>query len=230
MLSYEEFKKQYEDYAFECRCALRITEARLINIKETLDHYGLKNPFNRIESRIKTLESAWVKYQKKYQEKASEGVSDNVRDFLHDVAGIRVITMFRDEIYDVVEAIRLAPGINIIEEKDYVKNPKESGYMSYHIDSMTEIFSTTSKLVRVEIQVRDKSMNLWASHEHLVRYKNDSPSPEAQKLYQQMANSLREYDDIAMKLRDFQAPVKEWPISHNNTEANPTETPANSTP
>ena len=98
------------------------------------------------------------------------------------------------------------PGINIDEEKDYVSKPKPNGYSSYHIQVRVEIYSpltNSSKLIPIEIQLRDKAMDMWATVEHIVRYKNTDPSPEATERFKRIADILVQFDEMAMELRDF---------------------------
>ena len=199
MLPFDKFQAEYEEYAFDCACALRIAEARLINIQEALVHYGKTRSQFRIESRIKTLESAWKKYQRKI---SKYGDTDDIQKYLHDVAGIRIITVFRDEIKTVAQLLESVSGISVTDKKDYVAEPKSNGYSSYHLDTMVEIFPMRTKIVPVEIQIRDKAMNLWASHEHILKYKNDNPDSRTQELFKKMADALNVYSNLVIEYRD----------------------------
>lgn len=197
--------KAYEKvYSVKCMCALRITEARITNLKQLQECYGEEAPFDRIESRIKTLESTLEKCKRKDID-IQEIDIDTIRKNVKDVAGVRIITKYLDEIKKVVELIKKLPGINIVDEKDYVSKPKENGYRSYHLDAMVEIYTPEgSELIPVEIQVRDKSMNLWATLEHELKYKNSNPSPEVTKMFKELAEILQRFDEAAIALRDFQ--------------------------
>ena len=175
---------EFDQYALECQSALdlamvRIQNARRMIIADPSRH----DPFDRIEGRIKTFDSVVKKCSRKGYPLNIEGIKKNVKD----VAGIRIITIFRDEIDQVADLIAKIPGMNVVSKEDYVKNPKENGYSSLHLDVRVEIYSPGegSKLVPIEIQIRDKSMNLWASVEHIVKYKKNNLvyDPEFEEIY-----------------------------------------------
>lgn len=195
-------RTEYQEYSADCEAALRITTARIKNIMEAYDRSLERNPFDAIESRIKTFESVDEKCHRKGYDLTIDAIKKNVLD----VAGIRIITPFRDDIFTVAEMLHHIPGINIDDEKDYVSNPKPNGYSSYHLHVRVEIYSpltNSSKLIPIEIQLRDKAMDMWATIEHIVRYKNDDPSPEATERFKRIADILVQFDEMAMELRDF---------------------------
>ena len=195
-------RDEFEEYRIECESALDVNLARINSVKKIAKRSGKRNFFGTIEGRIKTFESVIEKCERKGYALDIESVKRNVLD----VAGIRIITPFRDDIFNVVEALRHIPGINISDEKDYVTSPKPNGYSSYHIHAQVEIYSPItggSKLVPIEIQIRDKAMDLWASVEHVVKYKNDNPSPEVGDRFKEIAEILYKFDDMAIELRDF---------------------------
>ena len=159
------------------------------------------DPFDRIEGRIKTFDSTVKKCIRKGYVLDIEEIKKNIKD----IAGIRIITIFRDEIDEVADLIAKIPGINIISREDYAKTPKENGYSSLHLSVQVEIYSPDegSKLVPIEIQIRDKSMNLWASVEHIVKYKKNNHDPQAEAYFKKMAEILTTFDEVAMQLRDY---------------------------
>lgn len=206
-----------KSYAKKCECALRITEARITNLKQLLECEG-EAPFDHVESRIKTLESALEKCERKGCDIQKIDIN-TIRETVRDVAGVRIITKFCDEITDVVKLIKKLPGINIVNEKDYVSQPKENGYRSYHMDALVEIYTPEgSELIPVEIQIRNQSMNLWATLEHELKYKNSNPSPEVTEKFSKIAEILQQFDEEAIALRDFQAPTKSWPTGEEIVE------------
>ena len=101
--------------------------------------------------------------------------------------------------------VKATPGIILAEEKDYVKNPKPNGYSSLHLNVQIEIYSplaNKSKLVPLEIQIRDKAMEMWAAIEHIISYKKSS-TPTAEKMFKEMADNLRLFDKKALELRNY---------------------------
>ena len=196
----EEIEMDYELYAAECNAAMRLTLARIQNLSEAIDRLGRRNPFDRIESRIKTFKSVKGKCKARQCEFSDEGIRETIRD----VAGIRIITKYIDEIDVVKDMIQNIPGINIVKVKDYVKEPKDNGYQSVHLDCQVEVHDPIkgSRLVPVEIQIRTKSMNLWADMEHDLRYKNANPSPKAEEEFYEAARMLRDFEQKMLELRD----------------------------
>ena len=133
------------------------------------------NPIEHIESRMKSEESIVRKLMKKGQDITVE----NIERYIDDVAGIRVICSFTPDIYRIVDMISNQDDIEVVKTKDYMVNPKPSGYRSYHMIVKVPIFlSDTVVPTRVEIQIRTVAMDFWASLEHKIYYKYDGPAPE----------------------------------------------------
>ena len=133
------------------------------------------NPIEHIESRMKSEESIVRKLMKKGQDITVE----NIERYIDDVAGIRVIFSFTPDIYRIVDMISNQDDIEVVKTKDYMVNPKPSGYRSYHMIVKVPIFlSDTVVPTRVEIQIRTVAMDFWASLEHKIYYKYDGHAPE----------------------------------------------------
>ena len=131
------------------------------------------------------------------------------------VAGIRIVTKYIDDVQKLVGLLEKIPGLNIVDKKDYITEPKPNGYSSIHLGCKVEVFTGVdgSKLVPIEIQLRSYSMNLWATLEHDLKYKNENPSPEVTKKFKRIAEFLREFDEEAIALRDYHE------VSENNLES-----------
>ena len=193
---------EFDRYALECQSALDLAMVRIENARRVIVAVPSKyDPFDRIEGRIKTFDSTVKKCNRKGYGLTINDIKKNVKD----IAGIRIITIFRDEIEQVADLIAKIPGINIVSREDYIRCPKENGYSSLHLEVQVEIYSPDegSKLVPIEIQIRDKSMNLWASVEHIVKYKKKDHDPKAETYFKKMAEILTEFDEVAMRLRDY---------------------------
>ena len=133
------------------------------------------NPIEHIESRMKSEESIVRKLMKKGQDITVE----NIERYIDDVAGIRVICSFTPDIYRIVDMISNQDDIEVVKTKDYMVNPKPSGYRSYHMIVKVPIFlSDTVVPTRVDIQIRTVAMDFWASLEHKIYYKYDGHAPE----------------------------------------------------
>ena len=193
---------EFDRYALECQSALDLALVRIENARRMIVADPARyDPFDRIEGRIKTFDSTI----KKCSRKKCDLTIDEIKKNIKDIAGVRIITIFRDEIEQVANLIAKIPGLNIVSREDYVNEPKENGYSSLHLEVQVEIYSPDegSKLIPIEIQIRDKSMNLWASVEHIVNYKKKDSDPKAKAYFEKMAEILTEFDEVAMRLRDY---------------------------
>ncbi len=156
------------------------------------------NPIHHMESRVKSVNSMLEKIIRR-------GLSDEEGAFskITDLAGIRVICKYTDDIYRISEMLLKQHDIELVTKMDYIKNPKESGYRSLHLIVKVPVFlSDRVEHVPVEIQVRSVVMDTWASLEHELRYKkNGKPlSQESSKILKQMADQLEEIDDTMSKI------------------------------
>ena len=125
------------------------------------------DPIHNIESRLKTVESAYEKLHRRGYEQIPQNLTK-----LTDIAGVRVVCGYIEDIYKIARVFLNQNGIRLLKEKDYIKTPKPNGYRSLHL--IVEIpvsLSTLQMGVPVEIQLRTISMNMWASLEHEVSYK-----------------------------------------------------------
>ncbi len=134
---------------------------------------GKYSPIESVHGRVKRISSILEKAQKKSIE------IDNIEEEIQDIAGIRIICQFVEDIHAVVEIIRNRKDMTILEERDYVTHSKESGYRSYHIIVEYEVHMYDgSKKIKVEIQVRTLAMNFWGTIEHSLQYKYRQQMPE----------------------------------------------------
>lgn len=195
------FEEAYEKYAAECEAAMRLALDKIQNLCEAIDRSENRNPFDRVESRIKTFKSV----KGKCDNRECGYTYEAIREWIRDVAGIRIITKYTDEIDLVKDMIKKIPGISVEKEKDYVREPKPNGYQSLHLDCRIEIYDpyNGSQFIPVEIQIRDKAMNLWATLEHDLKYKNENPSPEVEEMFREASKSLHDFAMNAIRLRDY---------------------------
>lgn len=128
---------------------------------------------------------------------------DHVNENLHDVAGIRVICSYVDDIYRLANALAKQDDITVLNFKDYIKNPKPNGYRSYHmIVSVPVFFSDQTREMKVEVQIRTIAMDFWASLEHQLKYKKKVPDQEEiVDQLTQCATQIAEIDKTMYELR-----------------------------
>ena len=163
---------QFRELMMMYNCAIREVRTKLEVLNDELSIRNSRNPIEFIESRIKRPLSI-VDKLKRYGEPVNV---ESIERSLNDVAGIRVICPFIDDIYSVADMLLSQDDITLIKKKDYIENPKPNGYRSLHLIVETPIFLHDQKrMMRVEVQFRTISMDWWASLEHKIRYKKDLP-------------------------------------------------------
>lgn len=176
VLYYESAMKQLNTY-------LDIMNSEFISLYEI-------NPINHITTRIKSAESIAEKIKRKNLPLTSKGI-----DSLSDIIGARIICNFVDNIYTVVDSIKNNKNIKILNEKDYIKNPKESGYRGYHIIVEIPIsIGGILKNIKGEIQIRTLAMDLWAENEHKLNYKKKYISDSTKKTLKANADVIWNVD------------------------------------
>lgn len=191
----------YERLMAYYRCAIMEVETkfRVLNEEYSLQHD--RNPIENIKSRLKNADSLIEKLNRKGYPVTVESIEKNI----YDVAGVRVVCTFLEDIYLLADCLLEQDDIKLIEKKDYIENPKESGYRSLHLIVEVPIFLEHEKRpMKVEVQLRTISMNFWASLEHQLQYKKDI-SEEDSIMIKEELKSLAEVnaslDERMQKLR-----------------------------
>ena len=155
--------------------ALKQISTKLDILNDEFQHVHRYNPIEHLKSRIKTPESI----VKKLKRHGYESTISNMVRYVNDIAGIRVICSFTSDIYQIAEMISSQSDINVISVKDYIVNPKPSGYKSYHmLVSVPVYLSDRIEDTKVEIQIRTVAMDFWASLEHKIHYKFEGNAPD----------------------------------------------------
>lgn len=150
------------------RCAIREVQTKLEVLDDEFSVEYKRNPISFIKTRIKKPESIYRKLKKL----GYDFTAENIQEQLNDVAGVRVVCAFIDDIYTVANLIAGQDDIKVIKIKDYIKNPKPNGYRSYHMIVEIPVFFSKGKTpIRVELQIRTNGMDFWATLEHQLRYK-----------------------------------------------------------
>ncbi len=153
---------------YQCAVFEVETKFRVLNEQFSLDHEH--NPIDSIKTRIKSAESIHEKLLRKNLAITVQ----NIENELNDIAGIRVICSFVDDIYMLADCLLQQDDITLIKKKDYIKNPKENGYRSLHLVVEVPIFlQNEKKMMKVEVQLRTIAMDFWANLEHKLRYKKN---------------------------------------------------------
>ena len=165
------FIHEYEKLMAYYRCAIMEIETKFNVLNQEFSLRYDRNPISSIKTRLKSPRSVIEKLDR-------IGVPftvANVENHLNDIAGIRVICSFPNDVYRLADALLKQDDITLIIKKDYIKNPKDSGYRSLHLIVTVPIFLASEKrLMKAEIQLRTIAMDCWASLEHQIKYKKDT--------------------------------------------------------
>lgn len=175
-------------------CALKEVTTKFEVLNEEFSVRYNRNPVENIKTRLKTPSSILDKLKRKKLPLNISAVKDNI----FDVAGIRIICSFPEDIYTLADMLLRQDDIKLIKKKDYIKTPKENGYRSLHLIVQVPIFLTDrTEYMNVEVQFRTIAMDFWASIEHKVRYKKDIKNGEM------ISSGLKECADIIAKLDEY---------------------------
>lgn len=186
-------EEPFDKLMFFYRSALKQVETQMNIIKEEFKIMYNYDLIDHITTRIKEPKSII----KKMEDKKYEKTYLNLIEKINDIAGIRLVCTLKDDIFFIRDLIRQMPNIRIVKEKDYVTNPKESGYTSYHMIIEVPVKLTQKTIyVKCEIQIRTLAMDFWASFEHKVRYKsNISINKKASKELVNFAKVINKFDE-----------------------------------
>ncbi|GCA67886.1 GTP pyrophosphokinase [Mediterraneibacter butyricigenes] len=185
---------------FLYNAALKEVGTKLEILNEEFQHVHQYNPIEHIKTRIKTPESI----VKKLHRYGYETSIENMVKYINDIAGVRLICSFTSDIYRLAEMIGNQDDLKVLSIKDYIKNPKESGYKSYHMLVSVPIFLSDGPIdTKVEIQIRTIAMDFWASLEHKIYYKFEGNAPEhISRELKECADMVSELDDKMLSLNE----------------------------
>ena len=156
------------------RCAIMEVETKFKVLNTEFSLRYDRNPIETIKTRLKSPESIIEKLHRKKIPFSAEMIEQK----LHDIAGVRVICAFPEDIYEISECFLAQDDIRLIEKKDYIKNPKPNGYRSLHLIVEIPIFLHNEKrMMKAEVQFRTIAMDFWASLEHKIYYKYEGNAP-----------------------------------------------------
>ncbi len=193
-------EKSFNKLMLEYSAAIMEVETRLKVLNKEFSQEYNRNPFEAIKSRLKSPESIFEKLERRGFPMTVEGIREN----LTDVAGLRVICSFPDDIYRLAELFTRQDDIILMVEKDYIRNPKPNGYRSLHLILSVPIFlSNEKKYVSVEVQFRTIAMDFWASLEHKLKYKkNIGKTDDIEEQLRSCADSIEVLDYQMQEIRN----------------------------
>lgn len=186
-------KKELTRFMMKYKFALDEINTKINILKEEFQYIHDYNPIENTSSRVKSPESLYEKTLRKNSPFSLAAIQEEIRD----IAGIRITCSFRSDIYRIRDMLCSQRDIELVEQKDYIQNPKPNGYQSLHLIVRIPVFMSEGvEYVFVEIQIRTIAMDFWASLEHKIFYKYNHAIPE------RLANELKEAAISATEL-DF---------------------------
>ena len=185
-------EEPFEKLMFFYKSALKQLELQMNIIKDEFKLIYNYDLIDHIDTRIKEPKSIVKKMEKKKYDKTYL----NLIEKINDIAGIRIVCTLKDDIFFIRDLVKQMPDIHVLKEKDYVTNPKESGYSSYHMIVEVPVKLTQKTIyVNCEIQIRTLAMDFWASFEHKVKYKTKNDvNPKMSKELVSCAKMINKFD------------------------------------
>ena len=185
-------EEPFEKLMFFYKSALKQLELQMNIIKDEFKLIYNYDLIDHIDTRIKEPKSIVKKMEKKKYDKTYL----NLIEKINDIAGIRIVCTLKDDIFFIRDLVKQIPDIHVLKEKDYVTNPKESGYSSYHMIVEVPVKLTQKTIyVKCEIQIRTLAMDFWASFEHKVKYKTKNDvNPKMSKELVSCAKMINKLD------------------------------------
>lgn len=182
------------------RCAIMEIETKFKVLNEEFSYRHDRNPIETIKTRLKSPESIARKLKKNKLPFSIQTIKEN----LSDIAGVRVICSFPKDIYTLADSLLQQDDITLIQRKDYIKTPKESGYQSLHLIVEVPIFLMKEKaMIPVEIQLRTMAMDFWASLEHKLQYKKNIPAEEAAAISRELLECSQMITALDNRMEDI---------------------------
>ena len=190
--------KTFEKLMFIYSVAIKELETKINILKAEATLFYDYELIDHINVRIKSPESIIKKMQKRNMELTYKDMIENI----NDIAGIRIVCPLKKDIVTIKEFLKKLPGVNVLKEKDYITNPKKSGYSSYHLILEVPIMLAKKNIyVKVEVKIRTIAMDFWASLEHKAKYKSDEEiSKKESKEWINCAKMINKLDNKMMLL------------------------------
>ena len=201
----EENSRRYRELMAFYRCATMEIETKFRVLDEQLSLEREHNPIESIKTRLKRPESIVEKMRRKNIPLSLKALEEEIRD----VAGVRVICSFPEDIYFLADCLLKQDDITLIEKRDYIKYPKPSGYRSLHLIVEVPIFLKNEKrLMKVEVQLRTIAMDFWASLEHKLRYKKNVKPELLQILSEDLVSCANQIECLDMKMQEIRNQIE----------------------
>lgn len=201
-----EFQHMVDDFfSVQCRyqAAIREVQTKLENLDDEFQMKHKRNPIHHMQSRMKTIRSIMEKLQRKHLQQSITSAVDN----LTDIAGIRVICSYLQDVYTVADLLTNQDDVHVVKVRDYIKHPKSNGYRSLHLVVEVPVYLSEGRLaVPVEVQIRTIAMDFWATLEHSLRYKARDQVP--QSISDELLQTATDIAALDMRMQDIHDKVE----------------------
>ena len=195
---------EYKELRMMYACAIKEVQTKFEVLETEFKVRYQRNPISSIQTRLKSSSSIIEKMIRKGVPFSME----NLEEQIQDLAGIRVICSYVDDIYALANALTSQDDITLLEEKDYIRNPKPNGYRSLHlIVSVPVFFSQQKRQIKVEVQIRTIAMDFWASLEHQMKYKREIP--DQQHIVEQLKSCAEDIARVDREMMDIRRRLEE---------------------
>lgn len=183
--------------------ALKEISTKLDILDDNFNHVYKHNPIHHMERRVKEMNSLIKKLHRKQLDISAE----SAREHILDIAGIRVVCNYLEDIYVIEKMLLKQEDVKLLKRKDYIKNPKDNGYHSLHIVVSIPVFlSNKVEKLPVEIQIRTIGMDMWASLEHKIRYKNNASTDDYSDMLKDCALEIA---DVESKMQSIHSAISD---------------------
>ncbi|WP_053019508.1 GTP pyrophosphokinase [Staphylococcus haemolyticus] len=183
--------------------ALKEISTKLDILDDNFNHVYKHNPIHHMERRVKEMNNLIKKLHRKQLDISAE----SAREHILDIAGIRVVCNYLEDIYVIEKMLLKQEDVKLLKRKDYIKNPKDNGYRSLHIVVSIPVFlSNKVEKLPVEIQIRTIGMDMWASLEHKIRYKNNASTDDYSDMLKDCALEIA---DVESKMQSIHSAISD---------------------
>ena len=204
---------QYKELMMMYTCAIKEMRTRFEVLNAEFNIRHSRNPINFINTRLKRSSSLIEKMERNNIPMSIENIEENI----DDVAGIRVICSYVDDIYLIANALAGQNDVELIAQKDYIANPKPNGYRSLHMIVRIPVnFENGTKLVKVEVQIRTIAMDFWATLEHELKYKNEIIGVE--EIVAELKNCAEIISDADSKMLEIRRRIEQSGETRSETD------------
>ena len=194
----EELTESYKELLLKYNAALKTLETQIAILLQDFEFKNHYNPVEHVKSRIKSYDSI----VNKLRSRDYEVNVTNIEDHIHDAVGIRIVCSFLSDVYTIVKLLEDSDQITVHTKKDYISNPKDSGYSSYHLLVYVPVYLIDGvEMVEAEIQIRTIAMDFWASLDHKLRYKKKDDIPK--ELIEEVYSCSQIINDLDIKMENL---------------------------